>query len=136
MPSTSSKTKIIAQAVGRRKTAVASVYLVSGNGTIVVNGHPAEVYFPGELAKMRLHIPFSAVSATKYNATIKVHGGGPNGQLEAAVLGISRALIEAKASHKPLLKAANLLTRDSRERQRRNIGMGGKSRRKKSSPKR
>jgi small subunit ribosomal protein S9 len=138
MPSTSiNKTaKIIAQAIGRRKSAVASVYLYSGNGKIVVNAKPATVYFPGELASMRMQQPFLAAEISKYDVSAKVHGGGPNGQLDALVLGISRALVKVQASSKPKLKSANLLTRDPRERQRRNVGMGGKSRRKKQSPKR
>lgn len=137
MPSTSSKpTKIIARAIGRRKSAVASVYLSAGTSQITVNGKPASNYFPGELAHKRIFQPFSITGAAKYDASIKVHGGGLNGQLDAAVLGISRALVTAKAALKPSLKTASLLTRDSRTRQRRNVGMGGKSRRRKQSPKR
>ncbi len=137
MPSTSSKpTKIIARAIGRRKSAVASVYLTAGSGKITINSKPSIAYFPSELAQKRIFQPFVVADTAKYDALVKVHGGGPNGQLDAAVLGISRALVIAKAALKPSLKTASLLTRDSRTRQRRNVGMGGKSRRRKQSPKR
>lgn len=134
MPSTVSK--IHATAVGRRKTASASVRLVAGDGSITVNGIPAEKYFPGVLAKSRYELPFKTVEVGKYSVTAKVAGGGSNGQLDAVVLGISRALLKIKESFRPVLRQAGLLTRDPRERQRRMVGMGGKSRRKKQSPKR
>lgn len=138
MASTLSKktTKPIARAIGRRREAVASVYLHSGAGEIVVNGQPADKYFPGSLAMARYNLPFSVAQVTKYSASVKSHGGGKNGQLDATVLGISRALVTIKETFKGPLRDAGLLTRDSRERQRRNIGTGGKARRKKQSPKR
>jgi small subunit ribosomal protein S9 len=137
MPDTSSKpAKILSQAVGRRKTAIASVRLVSGPGEITVNGKPATHYFPTPLAQQRLTMPFEAVDAKKYSASIKVQGGGPTGQLDAAVLGLSRALVLVKSTFKPLLKKSSLLTRDPRTRQRRQVGTGGKARRRKQSPKR
>lgn len=134
MPSTVSK--IHATAVGRRKTASASVRLVSGNGSITVNDQPAEKYFPGVLAKSRYELPFKTVEVSKYSATVKVAGGGLNGQLDATTLGIARALLKIKASFRLALRQAGLLTRDPRQRQRRMVGMGGKSRRRKQSPKR
>jgi small subunit ribosomal protein S9 len=137
MPSTSSKSaKIIATAIGRRKTATASVRLISGTGQVTVNSKSLNAYFPDLQSQALILEPFTTVSATKYDASIKVSGGGQAGQASAAVLAISRALVEAKSAHKPLLKSKDLLTRDPRERQRRNVGMGGKSRRRKQSPKR
>jgi small subunit ribosomal protein S9 len=130
------KTKEVAHAVGRRKRSVATVKLLSGTGEITVNGHPAVEYFPGISAKVNLDKPFTVCSVTKYSATAKVSGGGKLGQLDALVLGISRCLANVKAEYKLALKNAGLLTRDSRRRQRRMVGMGGKSRRKRQSPKR
>lgn len=134
MPNTSSK--VLAAAVGRRKSASASVRLVGGKGLITVNGLPADKYFPGAVAKMRFEQPFRVLEVSKYSAQIKVSGGGPTGQLDAVVLGIARALVRVKDTFKPTLRKAGLLTRDPRVRQRRMVGMGGKSRRKKQSPKR
>lgn len=131
-----SKPRHISSAVGRRKSAVASVRLLSGTGKITVNDVPVEEYFPGVLSASRFNRPFSVLSLSKYDATVRVHGGGPNGQLDAAILGISRCLASVKEDFKTALRTANLLTRDSRERQRRMVGTGGKARRKKQSPKR
>ena len=132
----STSPKIIATAIGRRKTSVASVRLFSGTGEMTVNGKPISQYFSGLVAKTRYLLPFTTSAVTKYTASIKVHGGGLFGQLDAAVLGLSRALAAANAKLKSPLRQAGLLTRDSRTRQRRMIGMGGKSRRKRQSPKR
>jgi small subunit ribosomal protein S9 len=130
------KPKIHSYSIGRRKSAVASVRLISGSGEVFVNSQPAAKYFPGLVAKTRLHSPFEALKSTKYNASVKVAGGGPNGQLEATILGLARSLSTLSNGNKIILRQANLLTRDSRERQRRMIGTGGKSRRRKQSPKR
>lgn len=130
------KSKIHSSAIGRRKSAVASVRLITGSGEVVVNAVPAARYFPGLVAKIRLHSPFLALKSTKYDASVKVAGGGPIGQLEATILGLARSLSTLKEGNKTILRQANLLTRDSRERQRRMIGTGGKSRRRKQSPKR
>lgn len=130
------KIKIVSQAIGRRKRAIASVRLIPGTGEITVNGKTSLAYFPDPLAAKRLMLPFATASATKYSATVKVHGGGLAGQLDAVVLGLSRALVLAKDAFKSSLRNANLLTRDPRRRQRRMVGMGGKSRRRKQSPKR
>ncbi len=132
----SDKVKIIKSAIGRRKEATASVRLVSGSGEITVNGKPSTEYFPGLFAKKLLSKPFEVLDLSKYAASVKVAGGGPNGQLEATVLGISRCLSDLKEDFKGKLRTAGLLTRDPRERQRRMVGTGGKSRRRKQSPKR
>jgi len=129
-------TKITSKAIGRRKEATASVRLLPGDGTMIVNGKPVDVYFPGEMAKMKYTKPFEVLSLTKYSISAKVKGGGQTGQLEAMVLGIARSLAELKAEYKQALRTAGLVTRDPRERQRRQVGTGGKSRRQKQSPKR
>lgn len=134
MPNTSSK--ILAFAVGRRKSSRASVRLYSGSGEVTVNGKPIDKYFPHTKSLLRHKLPFEVTSSRKYSATVIATGGGVESQIDATILGISRALVKIKSEHKPLLRQHNLLTRDSRERQRRMIGMGGKSRRKKQSPKR
>lgn len=130
------KSRILAQAVGRRKAAVASVRLFSGNGDILVNGKPASVIFSGISAKVKYERPFSILQTNKYDASIKTHGGGTAGQLDAAILGLSRALASLKKDNRAILSTSGLLTRDPRERQRRMIGTGGKARRRKQSPKR
>lgn len=127
--------KIIASAIGRRKVAIASVRLFTGKGEIIVNGKPAKTYFPGTTSQTRLNLPFKTVDQT-WDVEIKTHGGGYESQLDASVLGIARAIVEAKADFRKALRDANLMIRDPRERQRRMVGMGGKSRRKKQSPKR
>ena len=99
---------------------------------------PIEKYFPGEINKTLWSKPFGLTETTdKYYVTVRVFGGGMHAQLEAVVQGIAKALSLAKKEEfRPILKKAGLLTRDSRIRQRRMVGMGGKSRRMKQSPKR
>ena len=135
MASTSSK--LVAKEIGRRKTAVASVHLHTGEGESSVNGKPLGVYFSGAAAKIALTKPFLVTETEgKYWISVKVLGGGANSQQDAVVLGIAKALTKVKPSLKTSLRAAGLLTRDSRERQRRIVGTGGKARRQKQSPKR
>jgi len=131
------KTKIISHGIGRRREAIASVRLISGDAEIIVNGKPISVYFPGLEARMKYEQPLKTVNlSSKYTATVAVHGGGKEGQLDALVLGLARAVTEVKAEFIKPLRDAGFLTRDPRTRQRRMVGMGGKSRRKKQSPKR
>jgi small subunit ribosomal protein S9 len=125
-------------AVGRRKEASARVRLHKGKGENLVNGIAIEKYFPSEVEKSYWLKPFKVTDTIdKYYVTAKIEGSGKAGQLTALVLGISRALSLAdpeKFRHS--LKKIGLLTRDSRIRERRMVGTGGKSRRKKQSPKR
>lgn len=125
-------------AVGRRKGSSARVRLYRGKGENTVNSKPVEKYFPGEIFKKNLAKPFAVTETSdKYYFSAKILGGGKEGQFSALILGISRGLAKALPDKfKPLLRKASLLTRDSRTRQRRMVGMGGKSRRKKQSPKR
>jgi small subunit ribosomal protein S9 len=99
---------------------------------------PAGKYFPGEIAEKALAKPFGATETSdKYYYSARVIGGGKEGQLTAVILAISRTLVKtAPDKNRVTLRKLNLLTRDSRIRQRRMVGMGGKSRRKKQSPKR
>lgn len=124
--------------VGKRRTSSARVRLYRGKGESTVNEKPAGKYFDGKVAEKALAKPFGVTETSeKYYFSARVVGGGKNGQLEAVVLGIARALVKVSSEKfRPLLRKVGLLTRDSRERQRRMVGMGGKSRRKKQSPKR
>jgi small subunit ribosomal protein S9 len=125
-------------AVGRRKTASVRVRLLKGSEESTVNGILIEKYF-SQFAKFTpWNKPFDLTdTSSKYYFTAKVTGGGKNAQLEALVLGISRALVSLKPEkYRPVLKKAGLLRRDPRERERRKVGMGGKARRRKQSPKR
>lgn len=125
-------------AVGRRKESSARVRLYHGKGENSVNGLPVANYFPGAVAEKILAKPFGATETSdEFYFSAKVVGGGKEGQLEAVVLGIARALVKASSDKNRVpLKKLGLLTRDSRIRQRRMVGMGGKARRKKQSPKR
>jgi small subunit ribosomal protein S9 len=111
---------------GRRKTSVARVRLASGSGKIVVNGRPLENYFPTETLRMTVNQPLVVTSTTgKYDIRISVQGGGPTGQAGAVRHGIARALIRCDANLRPALKSEGLLTRDSRERERKKYGQPG-----------
>lgn len=137
-------------AVGRRRSAVARVrvYLkVSDSlkfgdyavkkGDLVVNGRNIAQYFSGKASVPVYEEPLKIADAlNKYTVTAKVEGGGLAAQLGAFVLGLSRALAAIDETSKPLLRKKGLLTRDPRVRERRKVGMGGKSRRRKQSPKR
>jgi small subunit ribosomal protein S9 len=124
--------------VGKRKEASARVRLYHGKGENLINGMPIEKYFPGEVEKNYWLKPFRVADAVdKYYITAKVEGSGKAGQLTALVLGISRALsLASPEKFRHPLKKMGLLTRDSRIRERRMVGTGGKSRRTKQSPKR
>ena len=123
---------------GRRKQAVARIRLFKSHGETLVNGQAIDKYFPGMVDKKLLALPFEATnSVDKYHATIKVSGSGKVSQLKAVVHGLAHALVELNTEKFRLpLKKAGLLTRDPRKKQRRKMGIGGKSRRKKQSPKR
>lgn len=125
-------------AKGRRKSASARVRLYKGKGETTVNGQPIDKYFPGAIDKSSWIKPFKVADVLdKYYATIKVRGGGKDGQLDAVVHGIARALSFTNSEEfRAPIKKAGLLTRDARVRQRRMVGTGGKARRKKQSPKR
>jgi len=123
---------------GRRKCAAARVRLFKGTGETEVNGKPIAEYFPGEVSKTIWSKPFEITGSWgKYYATIRVIGGGKHGQVEAVAHGLAKAFaLLNKDDLRAPLKKAGLLTRDSRIRQRRMVGTGGKARRKKQSPKR
>lgn len=111
---------------GRRKTSVARVRLASGSGKITVNGRTFETYFPTDTLRMVVSQPFVVTSTTgKFDARVNVQGGGPHGQAGAVRHGIARALLEADINLRPTLKSEGLLTRDSREKERKKYGQPG-----------
>jgi small subunit ribosomal protein S9 len=123
---------------GKRRSASARVRVFKGSGENLVNNIPVEKYFPGEINKAYWIKPFVLTNTLdKYYFSARIIGSGKKGQLDALVHGLARAFVKTDTEKfKSALKKAGLLTRDSRIRQRRMVGMGGKSRRKKQSPKR
>lgn len=111
-------------ALGRRKSAVARVYLTKGEGNIKVNGKDFKEYFPQVHIQANITDPFRTVSleSNLYNLQINVDGGGFKGQSEAVRLGISRALVKLNADFRAPLKEKKLLTRDAREVERKKYG--------------
>lgn len=125
------------RSIGRRKSAVASVKLFSGKGESTVNGLTLDKYFPTKTEKIIYDKPFEITKTTgKYHFQAKIIGGGKTGQVQALSLAISRSLIKINELFKPELRTNGLLTVDSRVKERRMVGTGGKSRRQKQSPKR
>lgn len=109
--------------VGRRKTAVARIYMKPGKGDVTVNGRELAVYFPTEVLRIILNQPFGVVDATgKYDLKVNVRGGGISGQAEAVRMAIARALCEADIENRPPLKKEGFLTRDSRMVERKKYG--------------
>ena len=109
---------------GRRKAAIAQVKLFPGNGAIVVNGEPYEKAFPLlGYQKTILQALVATDSIGKYSAVVKVMGGGVSGQSEAISHGIARALVRADENLKNPLRAKGLLTRDSRVKERKKVGL-------------
>ena len=116
---------------GRRKSAVARVYIKPGKGDIIVNDKPVDVFFSRETGRMILRQPL--VLTDKVNAfdiLVNVSGGGESGQAGAVRHGITRALIGYDAGLKPVLKKAGLVTRDAREVERKKVGLHKARRRK------
>jgi small subunit ribosomal protein S9 len=110
-------------ALGRRKAAVARVYLSDGKGKITVNGRDYKEYFGVETLQYVVTQPLVLLNATdKYDINVNLDGGGVKGQAEALRLGITRALVMIDAECKPALKAEGFLTRDPREVERKKPG--------------
>ena len=111
---------------GRRKSAVARVYLRSGKGTITINGRAFEDYIPSAAVRLDVLQPLALTETTdKYDVLVNVIGGGITGQAGAIRLGITRALMEANADYRAILKPAGLVTRDSRAKERKKYGLKG-----------
>ncbi len=109
--------------IGRRKQAVARIYLSKGKGNIIVNGKDFKEYFPVDTMQYKLEQPFKAADlAGKFDVRANVVGGGTTGQSEAIRLAISRALCELDGENRSTLKSLGLLTRDARVVERKKPG--------------
>ena len=113
----------VINALGRRKTAVARVYMSKGKGKISINKKEMADFFPIDVLQAKVNQPFVLTDTVgKYDIKVNVAGGGINGQADAIRLGISRALVEVSADYKPLLKVEGLMTRDPRMVERKKPG--------------
>ncbi len=120
------KKKITYVGTGRRKKSVARVFMTPGTGVITVNGRTLEDYLPQATLRMVVNSPL-VLTETKdqFDIKINVAGGGYTGQAGAMRHGIARALLEASADYRPVLKKAGFLTRDSRMKERKKYGLKG-----------
>ena len=110
-------------AVGRRKEAVARVYMNKGTGAITVNGKEYKEYFPLMYLQNQVELPLKTIEAvSSYDVVVTVQGGGPKGQAEAIKLGIARALCDINPEFRPTLKKDGLMTRDPRSVERKKFG--------------
>lgn len=114
-------------ALGRRKSATARVRLQTGKGNVTVNGQPAEEYFAASKYLLtKLQEPFVLLDqVNKFDVSAVVSGGGHEGQTEAIRLGVAKALVALNEDYKSTLKRSNLLSRDSREKERKKFGLKG-----------
>ena len=113
----------VINALGRRKTSVARVYLTKGSGNVIVNKKDYKEFFPVDTLQAKIQRPFELTNTSnQYDVKVNVDGGGFNGQAEAIRLGISRALVEVDPEFKTLLKAEGLMTRDPRMVERKKPG--------------
>jgi small subunit ribosomal protein S9 len=111
-------------AIGRRKAAVARVYMDKGKGNITINGKELAAYFPVSFLQDQVKMPMSILEVSgDFDVTVNVTGGGIKGQAEAIRLGIARALVMVNEEWKPALKEKGLMTRDSRRVERKKYGL-------------
>lgn len=116
---------------GRRKSAVARVFIKAGSGRFIVNGKPVDEYFARETGRMLVRQPLILTDRLhSLDIMVNVHGGGESGQAGAVRHGITRALIDYDAALKPVLRKAGLVTRDAREVERKKVGLHKARRRK------
>ena len=116
--------KVVYYGTGRRKSSIARVRLVEGNGKITVNGKSIDEFFGAETLKVIVKQPLTVTNTLeKYDVIASVNGGGFSGQAGAIRLGVARALNEANAELRPTLKANGFLTRDSRAKERKQYGL-------------
>lgn len=110
-------------AVGRRKAAIARVFVKEGTGVITINHRPLDKYFPNPLLQFVVKQPLNVVEAIeKYDIKVNLIGGGYTGQAQALRLAIARALVKINADDKPALRAAGFITRDPRAVERKKPG--------------
>ena len=111
---------------GRRKSSVARVRLVPGNGQIVINGKDSKDYFGKKTLEMIIRQPMVLTETEgRFDVLVNAHGGGTTGQAGAVRLGIARALLKADIEYRPVLKKAGFLTRDPRMKERKKYGLKG-----------
>lgn len=116
----------VVNTVGRRKSAVARVYVKDGSGKITINSRDLKVYFPLDILCYVVKQPLLVTEKVEsFDITINLDGGGIKGQAEAARLGIARALCQIDPEYRPILKKNGFLTRDSREVERKKPGQPG-----------
>lgn len=116
---------------GRRKSAVARVFIKPGKGLITVNDRPVDEFFSRETGRMVVRQPLELTgNLTSFDIMVNIHGGGESGQAGAVRHGITRALIDFDATLKPILSNAGLVTRDAREVERKKVGLRKARRRK------
>ncbi len=116
---------------GRRKSAVARVFIKPGKGAIVVNDKPLDIFFSRETGRMVVRQPLELTDTlTKFDIMVNVFGGGESGQAGAVRHGITRALIDFDETLRPVLRKAGLVTRDAREVERKKVGLRKARRRK------
>jgi len=109
---------------GRRKNAVARVFIKLGKGDIIVNDKPVDVYFSRETGRMVVRQPLELTETVgKFDIMVNVQGGGESGQAGAVRHGITRALIDFDETLRPVLRVAGLVTRDAREVERKKVGL-------------
>ena len=126
------------EAIGRRKTASARVRIYEGSGDLVINEQLITDYFAGIRNAAAIYMqPFNLTGTkNKFAMSVKVSGSGKRAQLDAVVHGLAGALVKFNPEFRTFLKPMGLLTRDDRMKETRKVGMGGKARRKRQSPKR
>jgi small subunit ribosomal protein S9 len=113
----------VINALGRRKSSIARVYMKAGKGKFTINDLDYKEYFPVSTLQYKINQAFALTDTTgKFDIDVNVNGGGINGQAEAIRLGISRALVKYQADLKPALKAEGLMTRDPRMVERKKPG--------------
>ena len=116
---------------GRRKSAVARVFIKPGSGVITVNNKPVDEFFSRETGRMVVRQPLELTgNLDRFDILVNIHGGGESGQAGAVRHGITRALIDFDATLKPVLSNAGLVTRDAREVERKKVGLREARRRK------
>ncbi len=112
--------------IGKRKTAIARVYMNAGKGNITVNERTVEDYFPTQSLQLAFNKSFKVTKTSgKFDVRIRVVGGGISAQAQAATCGIAKALLQSNEELRPVLKVEGLLTRDARKKERKKYGQPG-----------
>ena len=119
------KNQVVSHGVGRRKRAVARVWLRRGKGAITINGKDYKTYFDTDVNRQEAGLTFKVMNVVNYDADINLYGGGVNSQAEAVKLGVARALVDHDPDCKPDMRKWRLLSVDSRVKERKKYGQRG-----------